>query len=86
MTPAEQLRESVLSLQTAMLEAHPQMPTLLQQIHRKLKECPEIVTILEEEEIAIIVEGLKKQTNTMIATTVAKSRAKPLKAMSIGDL
>lgn len=86
MTPAEQLKESVLSLQSALLAAHPTMPSLLQQIHRKLKEDPEIVTLLSEEDIGIIVSGLMKQTQTTIATTLSKSRTKTLKSIGISDL
>jgi hypothetical protein len=86
MTPAEQLKESVLSLQAALLDGHPQMPTLLQQIHRKLKEDPTIVTILDEDDIGIIVAGLSKQTQTTIATSLSKSKAKTIKSIGIGDL
>lgn len=86
MTPAEQLKESVESLKQALLAAHPTMPQLLQQIHRKLKEEPTIVTMLSEEEICTIVDGLKKQTLTTIATSTAKSKSKSLKSISVGDL
>lgn len=86
MTPAEQLKEQVLSLQAALLEAHPQMPTLLQQIHKQLRADPALVTVLSEEDIAIVVQGLSKIQMTTIATAVAKNGTKSLKSITVGDL
>lgn len=86
MTPAEQLKESVLNLQEALLTAHPQMPTLLRQIHAQLKADPTNVTLLSEEEIGVVVSGLKKQTQTTIATSLSKSKTKSIKSIGIGDL
>jgi len=86
MNTAEQLQESVLSLQSALLTAHPTMPVLLQQIHRQLKADPTICTSLSEEEIGIIVTGLKKQTMTTIATAASKSKTKTIKSIGVGDL
>lgn len=73
MTPAEQCREKILELQSALVSAHSQMPVLLRLIHQQLKQDPEIVTILTEQEISVIVSGLKKQTNTEISAAVMKS-------------
>lgn len=86
MNQAEQLKERVLSLQAALLESHPTMPQLLRQIHTQLKADPTCVTLLEEEDICIIVEGLKKQTLTTIATTTSKSKAKSIKSIGLNDL
>lgn len=82
----EQLKESVLSLQAALLNAHPTMPTLLQAIHRQLKADPTLCTVLSEGEIGVIVSGLKKQTLTTIATSTIKSKAKSIKSIGVGDL
>lgn len=86
MNQAEQLKESVLSLQQALLNQHPTMPQLLRQIHQQLKADPTIVTLMSEEEIGIVVSGLKQQTLTTIATSTAKSKTKSLKSLSVGDL
>lgn len=87
MTPTEQLQEKVLSLQTALLEAHPRMPVLLKEIHTQLKTDPEIVTLLTEEEIGIIVSGLMKQTQTTIlAAVMKKGTGKSLKKTTLADL
>jgi hypothetical protein len=84
MTQAEQLKEKVRELQSMLLSSHPQMPTLLRTIHSALRADPDMVTLLEPEEIGVIVSGLQKQTMTTIAGTVAKSKTK--KASSIGLL
>jgi len=87
MSPIEQLREKVGTLQTALLEAHPTMPVLLREIHQNLKQDEEIVTLLSEEEIGIIVQGLMKQTNTVILAGIAKKgTGKSLKKTTLEDL
>jgi hypothetical protein len=87
MTPVEQLKEKVLTLQTAILEAHPTMPVLLREIHQNLKADQEIVTLLSDEEIGIIVQGLMKQTQTVILSTIAKKgTGKSLKKTSVDDI
>lgn len=86
MTPAEQLKEKVADLQSKLLNAHPQMPVLLKEIHNQLRNDPELGTVLAEEDICVIVSGLKKQTQTEIATSVVKSRTKSLKNIGVEDL
>ena len=67
-----EIKEKVAKLQEAILSAHATMPVLLRTIHQQLRSDPELVTTLDEEEIGIIVNGLKKQTNTEIATAATK--------------
>lgn len=88
MTPIEQLKERVLTLQDALLKAHPSMPVLLRDIHNNLKQDEEIVTLLSEEEIGIIVNGLMKQTQTVILAEATKkaSGGKSLKKVTVADL
>jgi hypothetical protein len=74
-----QVQEKLLALNEALLASTPNMATLLRDIHRQLKADPDLVTILTEEECNIVAEGLKKQTSTELATTMAKSA--PKKAM-----
>lgn len=81
-----QIKEKILSLQSALLSSHPTMPTLLREIHQTLKANPDCVTLLTEEEIGTIVNGLKKQTATEIATTALKSKTKAIKNMTLADL
>lgn len=82
----EQIKEKILSLESALLSQHPSMPTLLREIHQTLKANPDCVTLLENEEIGVIVNGLKKQTATEIATAAIKTKSKSLKAITLDDL
>lgn len=68
-----ELQEKIQALQSALLDRHPAMPTLLREIHTALRKQPENVVILSEEDIGIIVRGLEVQTNTFLAETVTKS-------------
>lgn len=88
MTPIDQLREKVLTLQNALLTQHPSMPSLLRDIHNNLKQDEEIVTLLSEEEIGVIVNGLMKQTQTVILSAALKkgSGGKSLKKVTVDDL
>lgn len=76
-------------LQQALLDATPNMPTLLRDIHRTLKGQPEQVTLMSEDEIAIVVQGLQKQTNSNLAAATMKpstSKRAALKATTMDDL
>ena len=65
---AEKLNE----FEAALLNKHPSMPGLLKEIHGALKKQPANVTLLSEEQVCIIVQGLEKQTNIFLADAVAK--------------
>ena len=82
----EQISEKILSLNNALISQHPTMPSLLQDIWKVLKANPDCVTLLTEEEIGVIVNGLKKQTATEIATVALKSKTKSLKSIGLADL
>jgi hypothetical protein len=77
-----QLKEKVSELSEKLLARHPAMPTLLHAIHKTLRQYPEQVTLLEPDEIAKIVEGLKVQTNTQFAVTAVKSGGKGTKSLA----
>lgn len=76
-------------LQQALLTNHPAMATLLRDIHRTLKAQPEQVTLMSEDEIATVVAGLQKQTNTHLAALTmkpSKSKKESLKNVKLDDL
>lgn len=84
---AFEVKEKLAALESALLEKLPTMPTLLRDIHRSLKADPDTVTLLTEEECSILVQGLKKQTQTSISTTALKQpRKKALSKMTVDDL
>lgn len=83
------IQHKLSALQEQLLQAHPQLPTLLRTIWTQLKNDPAIVTLLSEEEANLIVQGLEKQTNTYLAESVSKpSAAKKasMKNVKIDDL
>jgi hypothetical protein len=90
MPPTDQafeVREKLAALEEALLTSLPSMPSLLRDIHRNLKADPDVVTLLSEEECAILVTGLKKQTGTEIATSALKGpRKKAISKMTVADL
>ena len=80
------VKEAIADLETKLLSQHPEMPILLRKIHQQLKADPEVVTLLTEDEIGVIVNGLSKQTNTVIATSIAKGKSKSIKSIGLSDL
>lgn len=81
-TQYEIISAKIKSLHTTILEKHPQLPIQLREIRNILKEDPAVVTLLQEEEIAIIVNGLEHQTNTFIAASMTSKSAAAKKALS----
>lgn len=82
-----EISEAIADLSDKLLSQHPEMPHLLRKIHQTLKANPECVTLLSEEQIGIIVNGLSKQTQTTIATTISSSKkGKSIKSIGISDL
>lgn len=76
MTPHEQIKEKILTLETALLESNPRMPVLLREIHTALKNDPAVVTLLSEEEIATYVSGLAAHTQVHLMGSAAKPSGK----------
>ena len=87
MDTATQLNEAIADLSDKLLNAHPEMPILLRKIHQTLKKDPDCVTLLTEEQIGVIVNGLSKQTATVIATSISKgNKGKAIKNIGVDDL
>lgn len=72
-----EIKSKLDELQQALLSSHPTMPSLLRDIHKTLKAFPEQVTLMTEDEIAIVVQGLEKQTNShLVASAMKTTKAK----------
>jgi phage terminase small subunit len=89
---AEKVKAEIATLQE-MLEARaPGYETLLQRIHRSLREDDTLAHLLSDEEVGIVLSGLARKTNTVIATTPSKSVTtaggvrKKLKDLTADDL
>jgi len=80
------LGEKVAELSAALLVRHPKMPTLLREIHMTLSKYPEQVTLMSEDDIKVVVEGLKIQTGVEFAATATKPAASKSLAAKIGKL
>jgi len=75
-----ELYDKVIELQTSLLDRHPRMPGLLREIHTTLRAQPENVTLLSEDQISVIVNGLKVQTGVEFAAAATKGTAKGIKS------
>jgi len=75
-----ELYDKVIELQTSLLDRHPRMPGLLREIHTALRAQPENVTLLSEDQISVIVNGLKVQTGVEFAAAATKGTAKGIKS------
>ena len=84
-TTHEAIHMQIAELQELILSKHPRMPMLLRDIHKILKSDPDNVTLMDEEDIAILVSGLIEQTKTTITTTALKKKS-TLKNTTLADL
>jgi hypothetical protein len=84
-----EIKSKLDALSEALLNAHPQIPTLLRDIRNTLKSFPEQATLMTEDEINIVVRGLEKQTNSYVAAATVKpsaSKKAALKNVTSDDL
>ena len=84
-----EIKTKLMDLQTALLENHPTMPTILRDIHKTLKAQPDNVTLMSGEEIQLVIKGLEKQTNSHLAAAVmkpSKAKKESLKNVTTDDL
>lgn len=86
MTPEFDVKEKIQQLKDALMQQHPQMPTLLHSIHSTLRKQPEVVTLLDDAEIGTLITALKKQTGVELVAKVSKPKAGSLKRISVDDL
>jgi hypothetical protein len=85
------IKSKIADLSAALLDKNPRMPMLLRDIHTHISKDPELATLISEEEIGIIVSGLKVQTNTELVTTATKAASsiagkKKMSQLTIDDI
>ena len=83
---AEQIKSKILNLQQALEERLPGMKTALKDIYDHMKKDPEVVTILDESEIAIVIEGLKRHANLEIPVSKQSSTKAKKQPVTAADL
>lgn len=69
----QEISDNIFALREAIHGAHPKMPGLLQEIWKTLQSYPEQVTLLEEDQMEIIISGLEKVVDTDLANITIKS-------------
>lgn len=79
------LTQSLDALNTALLAKDPQMPNHLRESHRVLISYPETVHLLDDGEIATLIQGAVVYTNTEIVKAKASTR-KAASKVTVDDL
>lgn len=88
MDSIEQLKLKCAELERALTEDTPGYKTVLREIHENIRKTPEMLYALADEEIAVVVSGLSKLSDTEILETKkkeAKTISKKLAAKLSAD-
>lgn len=72
----QQIKGRIAELQEAIEKSIPGYQQILKEIHTNLRNDPDTVTLLSDEEIGVIVAGLSKHKNVVIALEEAKKASK----------
>lgn len=90
MTPAEQIREKILKLDSMLKAENPGMEQWLREIHKNLKSDESLVQVLSDEEIGICVSVMSRIAQTVVVKDMVKSTkgagGKKLNQMTLDDL
>lgn len=71
----ETLQTELTNLETALKAKDPMMPHHLQRSHAMLKDYPELLNLLDREEVALIIDALEIHTKTEIVKASTKTKA-----------
>lgn len=84
----EQLTMELASLEKSLLEKDPMMKIHLQKSHKMIQDYPETQNLLEDHEIALIIDALELHTRTEIVKVSSKPAAAGRRAakVSVDDL
>lgn len=82
----DRLAASLLNLETSLLEKDPMMPQHLRNTHSILITYPETVHLLEDDEIARIIDAAEIHTKTEIVKATVKKGTGTRKKIDVGDL
>lgn len=73
---AESIKAQLADLEQALEQRLPGMKTMLADIYKQMKNEPDVVTVMSEEEIAVVVRGLKVYANAEIPVSKSASKTK----------
>jgi hypothetical protein len=72
----QEVSDKIATLHNQILSAHPRMPVLLKEIRDTLYSYPECNTLLTEDQMNTIIEGLEKLVDTDLAAITLKAASK----------
>ena len=74
-TTLETIQNNLAMIKEELAKTIPNIAQSIRFIHQALSKDQDLVTIMSEEELAVLISGLKVQTRTEITASVAKSGA-----------
>lgn len=82
------LHMKLVELEDALINAHPKLPTLLKEIHSRLRSDADVVSMLEPSQIGVVVTALRKFQGIELLQKATKSKTVKanLKNVSVDDL
>lgn len=92
LTAADQVLQKIDDLQAALQQQLPNYESLLHFIHVELHKNEDVVHLLTPEQVGIVVAGLSKKKNVVIAQSASKAssartpQGKKIKDLTLGDL
>lgn len=70
------IRFQMADLQEKLIANIPDFPVILKSIHEKLRKDPAVVTLMSEDEIKLVVQGLAKHAQVEVVSPTALKQAK----------
>lgn len=85
---SEAIEDRIAELKNKLDSKCKDFPILLKKIHHQVQSTPELLHILQDDQIAVIVQGLMAHTRTEIAAKISPKQKKALlnTAVSLDDL
>lgn len=80
------LRTNIAELREAVENKLPTIKNLLVLIHRTLRADPDVITMLEPEEVAQIVRGMGEDKGVVLEVKAKAAAKKATKNLTLGDL
>jgi hypothetical protein len=72
----DRIRDRMAELQESLDKDMPGFAFILKDIHDNIRADPDVVTVLTDEEIAVIVKGLEKHSHIVVTPAKAKKTTK----------
>lgn len=78
--------QKIEELRISLHEVHPNMPNLLHDIWKQLKNTPDCVTLLKPEQMGIIIQALERQTNIKLTEAINKPKGTKKAKLTTDDV